>query len=79
MPQTSVTSLKLASWFSIWDAAVWRKRWLSVRGRGDARPLQRVPHHPPDRAVRQRLKRRPAFEKDLAVVMLRLTALQVGD
>ena len=40
--------------------------------------LERLPYHPPDCAVGQRLKRRPAAQKDLTTVTPRAPALHVG-
>ena len=40
--------------------------------------LEGLPYYPPDRAVGQRLKWRPASQKDLATVTLRSAALHVG-
>ena len=44
----------------------------------EASVLERLPDHPPDRTVGQRLKRRPASQKDLATRTLRPPALHVG-
>ena len=44
----------------------------------DARVRERLPDDPPDRTFRQRMKRRPTAQKDLAARTLRSPALQVG-
>ena len=44
----------------------------------EASMLERLPDHPSDRAVGQRLKRRPAAQKDLTTVTPRAPALHVG-
>ena len=41
--------------------------------------LERPPRYPPDRAASQRMKRGTTLEKDLAVVTLRPTSLDVGN
>ena len=46
---------------------------------GHASALERVPYHPPERTVGQRLKRRTALEEDLAVCTLRSSVLHVGN
>ena len=59
--------------------AVCRKIWLAMLGAcRDTGMLQRLSHHPPDRAVGQRLKRGPAAQKDLATGTVRSPALHVG-
>ena len=51
----------------------------STRVRCQTDTLERLPHHPPDRAAGQRMKRWTTLEKDLAVVTLRPIPLYVGD
>lgn len=44
----------------------------------EARMLERLPDYSPDRAVGQRLKRRPAAEEDLTTVTARASILEVS-